>query len=129
MSNEPQDTIHPIFQEEDSDWSRYQLLVLQQLEDHSLVLSNLNKEIIEIKQFFAVHKTESNIWRDHLKSQLEKLQQEVDTNKEEINNIQRSIDVEEQSSIKHKATTALYGSIAMFVANIIMQLITAYIKK
>ena len=49
---------------EGNGWSKYQLLVLQQLEDHNTVLQNLNKEVIDLKQQCAVVETENKMWKN-----------------------------------------------------------------
>ena len=48
---------------EGNGWSKYQIMVLQQLDDHNSVLQNLNKELVEIKQSMAVSETELKMWR------------------------------------------------------------------
>lgn len=120
---------------EGNGWSKYQLMVLQQLDDHNTVLQNLNKEIVEIKQAIAVYETEMKMWRNQTTSVIDRLQEDVDDVLydekgigQRLASIERELDVEEQTNTKHKATWALYGSIAMFIANLIVQIITAYFK-
>jgi hypothetical protein len=120
---------------EGNGWSKYQLMVLQQLDDHNTVLRNLNKEIAEIKQSLAVSETEAKMWKTQVDQILKDFQHDVDgilyDEKgigKRLSDIEREIDVEEQANTKNKATWALYGSIAMFVMNIIVQIATAYIK-
>lgn len=120
---------------EGNGWSKYQLMVLQQLDDHNAVLQNLNKEIVEVKQAIAVNEAEMKMWRNQTTTVIEQLQEDVDDVLydekgigQRLASIEREMDVEEQTNTKHKATWALYGSIAMFVANLIVQIITAYFK-
>ena len=59
-------------------WSKYQIMVLQQLEDHSELLHNLNKELIEIKQTIAVSEAELKMWRKSIMSDVETLEEQMD---------------------------------------------------
>lgn len=120
---------------ESNGWSKYQLMVLQQLDDHTKVLQNLNKEIITINQSIAVQQAENVMWKAQIVSNLKELREEVDKilyDEKGINQrvvtVERELDVEEQTNTKVKATWALYGSIAVVVVNIIIQVANAYFK-
>ena len=120
---------------ESNGWSKYQLMVLQQLDDHTKVLQNLNKEIITINQSIAVQQAENVMWKAQIVSNLKELREEVDKilyDEKGINQrvvtVERELDVEEQTNIKVKATWALYGSIAVVVVNILIQVANAYFK-
>lgn len=119
-----------------SSWSKHQLLVLQQLDDHTRVLQNLNKEIISINQNVAVQQAENTIWKDQINSTLKDLREDVDDIlydengiNQRIVTVERELDVEEQTNNKIKATWALYGSIAIVVVNVVTQIVIAYVKK
>ena len=121
---------------EGNGWSKYQLMVLQQLDDHNTVLQNLNKEVGMIKQALAVNEAELKMWRNQTILDIKNLQEDVDgvlyDEKgigQRLSSVERDIDVEEQANTKNKATLALYGSIAMFVANLIVQIVGVYLKK
>ena len=58
------------YQPEHNGWSKYQLMVLQQLEDHTRVLQNLNKEIIAINQSLAVQQAETSMWKAQINASL-----------------------------------------------------------
>jgi hypothetical protein len=125
-----------INQYEGNGWSKYQLLVLQQLEDHHKLLENLNKDINELRQANAVSDTELKMWRSQTMITIQKLEEEVDEmlyDEKGLNSkvltIERELNIEEQANTKWRATLALYGSIAVFLLNIIVQIITAYVKK
>lgn len=120
---------------EANNWPKYQLMVLQQLEDHTKVLQNLNKEIITINQHIAVQQAEHTMWKEQIVSNLKDLREEVDKilyDEKGINqrvvSVERELDVEEKTNLKLKATWALYGSVAVVVANIIIQVVSAYLK-
>jgi hypothetical protein len=117
-------------------WSKYQLMVLQQLEDHTRVLQNLNKEIIAINQTVAVQYAENTIWKNQITNALKELRDEVDEILydekgigQRIVTVERELDVEEQTNMKVKATWALYGSILAVVSNVALQIISTYFKK
>jgi hypothetical protein len=120
---------------ETNNWSKYQIMVLQQLEDHTKVLHNLNKEIVTINQSVAVQQAENTMWKTQIVSNLKELREEVDKILydekgigQRVVSMERDLDVEEKSSLKMKATWALIGSVAVVAANIIIQVVNAYIK-
>lgn len=121
---------------EGNGWSKYQLMVLQQLDDHNTVLQNLNKEIASIKQIIAVQETEIKMWKTQVTAEMAELQKDVDHalyDEKGINQrlftIERNLDVEEKSNTKTKAVWALYGSVAVFVIDLLMQALAIYVKK
>jgi len=116
-------------------WSKYQLMVLQQLDDHNTVLQNLNKEITDIKQAIAVSDTELKMWRAHAMTDIVNLKEDVDSVLYDekgighrLMNVERMLEVEQQSNNKTKATWALYGSVAIVIINIAIQLISAALR-
>jgi hypothetical protein len=120
---------------EGNGWSKYQIMVLQQLDDHSKVLQNMNKDINEMRQTMAVSETELKMWRAQITSVTQELEENVDYIlydekglNQKVVTIERELDIEEQANTKWKASMALYGSIAMFVVNAIVQLIVLYFK-
>jgi hypothetical protein len=124
------------YQPEHNGWSKYQLMVLQQLEDHTRVLQNLNKEIVAINQSLAVHQAETSMWKAQINASLKELRDEVDEILygekgigQRIVTVERELEVEEQSDTKIKAVWALYGSVFAVIANIVIQLFSAYFKK
>lgn len=120
---------------EGNGWSKYQMLVLQQLKDHNAVLQNLNKEITDMKQLNAVSDAEFKMWKtkitDDVSVLLEKFEEEVQGEEgisKRVARIEREFDFNEHHEAKSKATLALYGSIAMFVLNAIIQAVAIYFK-
>jgi hypothetical protein len=121
---------------EGNGWSKYQIMVLQQLDDHNKLLQNMNKDINEIKQSNAVSETELKMWRAQIMATTQELETSVDYIlydekglNHKINTIERELDIEEQANTKWKASLALYGSVVMFIANIVVQLVMVYLKK
>lgn len=126
---------HDNFNPDPDSWSKYQLMVLQQLNDHNKVLQNLNKEIIAINQSIAVNKAESEMWRNQTTINLSELRNEVDKlirNEkgldQRIVSMEKDILFEEKSDVKSKATWAFIVSVVAVVANVLAQFIIAYIK-
>ena len=120
---------------EGNGWSKYQIMVLQQLDDHNSVLQNLNKELVEIKQSMAVSETELKMWRAQTMSTLERLTQDVDsilydetglTHK--IRDLEKSNEVEENINMRTKAMWAIYGAIFAFLSNIGLRLFEVFWK-
>lgn len=109
-------------------WSKYQIMVLQQLEDHNRILQNLNKDINEAKQQLAVSTAETSLWKVSTITALEKLEtklsyilyDEKGLNKK-ILNIERHFEVEEKATSKIKAIWAFYGAIVVFVSNLMVK--------
>ena len=104
---------------EGNGWSKYQIMVLQQLDDHNAVLQNLNKEIIELKQNMAVSETELKMWRAQTMLSIEKLTEEVDEIlydesglSYKIRALEKNNEVEEKVSLKTKAMWAMLGAIS-----------------
>lgn len=124
------------YQPEHNGWSKYQLMVLQQLEDHTRVLQNLNKEIVAINQSLAVQQAETAMWKAQITASLKELRDEVDEILygergigQRIVSVERELDVEEQSNTKLKAMWALYGSVLAVIANVVAQFFSSYFKK
>ena len=120
---------------EGNGWSKYQLMVLQQLEDHNRVLQNLNREIVDIKQTMAVTSTEAKHWRETTVNTLESVEKKIshvlyDESGigQKVKRIERNLDVEEQATVKMKAMWAVYGAVAAFIINLIFQVAQFFLK-
>lgn len=109
---------------EGNGWSKYQIMVLQQLDDHNTVLQNLNKELVNIKQNLAVSETELKMWRAQTMLSIEKLTEDVDEIlydesglSYKIRALEKSNEVEERVSTKAKAIWAMIGAVVAFLAS------------
>jgi hypothetical protein len=121
---------------EGNGWSKYQIMVLQQLDDHNKLLQNMNKDITEIRQTIAVSETELKMWRAQIMSTTQELEENVDYIlydekglNQKLSAVERELDIEEQANTKWKASMALYGSAAMFIINAIAQIAMLFFKK
>jgi hypothetical protein len=115
---------------EGNGWSKYQILVLQQLDDHNAVLQHLNKELVDIKQNIAVSETESKMWRTQTMATVEQLSKDVDailydetglSNK--IRDLQKNNEIDEKTTLKVKAIWATIGAIITILASIIPKIV------
>ena len=121
---------------EGNGWSKYQIMVLQQLDDHNKILQNLNEEIVNLKQNVAVSETELKMWRAQTMSSIERLTEEVDvilydesglSNK--VRALEKDNEVEEKLDLKSKAMWAVVGGVLMFVANILIKFVEVIWKQ
>lgn len=110
-------------------WSKYQIMVLQQLDDHNKLLQNFNKEISDLKQTIAVSDMEMKMWKtqtmktvEELDDQMNAIYQEDDGLARRMDNVESALDVEEKAQTKLKAVWALYVAILMFIVNAGLQL-------
>lgn len=109
---------------EGNGWSKYQIMVLQQLDDHNKVLQNLNKELVEVKQAMAVSETELKMWRAQTMLSIENLTEDVNEIlydegglNHKLRALEKTSEVEERVSVKTKAMWAVYGAIIAFLIN------------
>lgn len=116
---------------EGNGWSKYQIMVLQQLEDHNEVLHNLNKEIAEIKQNLAVSDTELKIWRasamsdiDLLESQMKNVLYEDSGLNKRISEIEKETEFKLKTNNKSRALWAALGAGAVAIVDIILKYLT-----
>lgn len=121
---------------EGNGWSKYQLMVLQQLDDHNKVLQNLNKEIVDFKQMYAVSEAEYKLWRAQVVLNAEELSKKVTHILYDekglgtrVSKIEREMDVEAQTDLRLKAKWALYGAVVVFIVNVGIKLIDFFILK
>ena len=120
---------------EGNGWSKYQIMVLQQLDDHNKVLQNLNKELVEVKQSMAVSETELKMWRAQTILSIEKLTEDVDQilydeggMNYKIRALEKTSEIEERVSVKTKAMWAVYGAIIAFLLNFGLRLFETFSK-
>ena len=114
---------------EGNGWSKYQLMVLQQLNDHNTLLQNLNKEIIDIKQNMAVSEAELKMWKKQIIDLSEDTTEKLDDILYDDNgiscrlsNIEKAKEIQEQASLKIKAAWAVYGAVIVFIVDALIRL-------
>lgn len=115
---------------EGNGWSKYQIMVLQQLEDHNAVLQNLNKEIIDIKQTMAINASDSKHWRGSTESTLDSVNKKLGYILydeagvcQKVNRIEREADIDKKSTLKTKAVWAVYGAIIVFFVDVVFKFV------
>lgn len=111
-------------------WSRYQIMVLQQLTDHTKLLQALMSEINTIKQQIAISDIISKNWRDQADKSISELKDDVEFILEDeaglnqrLKHIEENVKVEEKSSLKAKAFWGVLGGIAVVVIDFAIKII------
>jgi hypothetical protein len=112
-------------------WSRYQIMVLQQLTDHTKLLQALMSEVNTVKQQIAITEIISKTWRDQADKSIDELKDEVNFILEyerginqRLKHIEENTKVEEKSSLKIKAFWGLLGGAVVVVVDIVIRIIT-----
>jgi hypothetical protein len=120
---------------EGNGWSKYQLMVLQQLDDHNKVLQNLNKEVVDMKQNMAVTEAEQKMWKSQIMQLSEDITEKMDhilyDDKgvaKRVSVVEKFLEVEERSTLKVKAVWALIGAIIVFIAEIAARIVPAVLN-
>lgn len=123
----------------DGSWSKYQMMVLQQLGDHTQVLQNLNIDVTDHKQSAAVHLAEFAMWKSQVNESLSNLQRSIEEglsdNKEALRRIaalEHQHNTETQIDLRSKSnwqtTSALIVTLSVIV-NLLIQLFVTFAKK
>jgi hypothetical protein len=112
-------------------WSRYQIMVLQQLTDHTKLLQALMSEINTIKQQIAITDIVSKNWRDQADRSIQELKDDVEFILEDeggINQRLKSIEdntkIEEKSSLKIKAFWGLLGGAVVVIIDVTIRVVS-----
>lgn len=123
----------------DSSWSKYQLMVLQQLGDHTEVLQNLNKNVADHKQSAAVHLAEFAMWKLQINQSMESVQDSVDSILHDDKGIARRVSAleqqkttENQIDLRSKDTWSSRNTLIItssVIVNLLIQLFVNFIKK
>jgi len=111
-------------------WSRYQIMVLQQLTDHTKLLQALMSEINTIKQQIAINDIISKNWRDQADKSIEELKSDVEFILEDeqglntrLKHIEENTKVEQKSSLKIKAFWGIIGGTAVVIVDFAIRII------
>lgn len=105
-------------------WSRYQIMVLQQLTDHTKLLQALMSEINTIKQQIAISDIVSKNWRDQADKSIGELKDDVEFILEDetglnqrVKNLEENVKIEEKSTLKAKAFWGILGGVAVVIVD------------
>lgn len=116
-------------------WSKYQIMVLQQLDDHNKILQNFNKELNDLKQTIAVSDMELKMWKTQIMKTIEEHGDWLDATLYDddslvnrLNDIESALEVEQKTQTKLKAVWALYAAVFMFLVNLALQIWEIVIK-
>jgi membrane-bound ClpP family serine protease len=123
----------------DSSWSKYQLMVLQQLGDHTEVLQTLNKNVADHKQSAAVHLAEFAMWKAQINQSIENVQDSIDSMlydekgvSRRVSTIEQQLNTETQIDNKAKDDWRSRNTIIIttsVIVNLLIQLFVNFIKK
>ena len=117
-------------------WAKHQLMVLAQLEGHTLMLKDLIKEIAEIKQEIAVSAVDAKNWRTNVDNKISSIQNDLDYiwNDDKgidyrVKMLEDTLKIEKQSTLKFKGSWALIGGVGVIVIDIVMKALEFLIHK
>lgn len=123
----------------DSSWSKYQMMVLQQLADHTQVLQNLNSNVSEHKQAMAVHLAELAMWKAHINESIANLQKSIDEMLYDERGVAKRVaaleqhqSTENQIDLRSKnnwQTMSAFIVTASVIVNLLIQMLQTFVKK
>ena len=119
------------YDENGNGWSRYQIMVLQQLTDHTKLLQALMSEINTIKQQIAITDIVSKNWRDQADRSIQELKEDVEFILEDetginqrLKHIEDNTKIEEKSSLKIKAFWGLLGGAVVVIIDVTIRVVS-----
>ena len=122
----------------DSSWSKYQLMVLQQLGDHTEVLQSLNKNVTEHKQSVAVHLAEFAMWKSQINQSIEIIQDSIDSMlydekglSRRVSTVEQQLNTESQIDNKSKDDWKARNTIIVtttVIINLLIQLFVHFLR-
>lgn len=91
-------------------WSKYEMAVLQRLEDHTRLLQNLTNETNSIKQQMAISDIVAKNWRESVDKTMKDLKDEIEfilDENEQKSLTHRVMVIEEDKKVENKASLKL----------------------
>jgi len=120
---------------EGNGWSKYQLLVLQTLTDHTSLIKSVHDEINELKKQAAVDSNEMSNWRKNYDSELdefrdncEEIKKKVESVDHRLKNIEDDKILEKRVTIRNKATWGALGGLIIVVVDIVLKALGFFFK-
>lgn len=117
-------------------WSQYQIMVLAQLDSHTLLLKDLMKEVADIKQRSAVSDNNDQNWRDNTDIKIRTLQGQVENIlygekglTTRVGTLEQNNQVTEKTTMRFKGLWAFVGGVAVVVIDIALKTIELFLKK
>ena len=121
---------------EGNGWSKYQKLVMAQLEDHTRILEKINYDNNTIQQKLALIEQSTQIWRENITTKIIDLRSDVDymwNDKEGFHNrirvLEDNIKIEKESTLKFKGSWALIGGVGVILLDLVMKTLEFFIHK
>jgi hypothetical protein len=117
-------------------WAKHQLMVLAQLEGHTLLLKDLIKEISEMKQDVAISANDYKNWRENTSAKIDSIQKNLDFIWDDDRGLdarliylEDNIKIDKQSSIKFWGSWALIGGAFVIVLEFFLKTLEFFIHK
>lgn len=113
---------------DDNAWSKYQMLVMQQLEDYGTVLQNINAELSKIRESFKVLETQTESWKEinkndilGLKGHIENVEEQLEDFSKKFFLLEKELELEKRISAheKSRARWLLFVSLLIAVLNVV----------
>ena len=121
---------------EGNGWSKYQKLVMAQLEDHTRILEKINSDNNTRQQKLALIEQSTQIWRENITTKIIDLRSDVDymwNDKEGFHNrirvLEDNIKIEKESTLKFKGSWALIGGVGVILLDLVMKTLEFFIHK
>lgn len=121
---------------EGNGWSKYQKLVMVQLEDHTRLLEKINADNNSIKQKLALMEQSTQIWREDITIKITDLRNDVDymwNDKEGFNNrikiLEDNLKIDKESTLKFKGSWVLIGGIGVIILDLLMKTLEFFVHK
>ena len=117
-------------------WAKHQLMVLAQLEGHTLLLKDLIKEITEMKRDVAISANDYKNWRDNTSAKIDSIQKNLDFIWDDdrgldarLNLLEDNIRIDKQSSMKFRGSWALIGGAFVIILEFFIKALEFFVHK
>ena len=111
---------------EGNGWSKYQIMVLAQLEGHTKLLENLMNDLSDMNRAMAVSDNEYRNWQKNVDRELEDIDEKMNFilhDEKGVNSRLRTLEengrIDEKSSLKLKALWGLIGGAIIILMDLV----------
>lgn len=115
-------------------WSKYQMLVMQQLEDYGKVLQNMNLELSRIRESFAVLEAQTDSWKEHnqeiiedVKTKILELDQKLESHRTNLKFIEKELELDKRIAQHEKTRARWMLIVSLLIA--LLNVVAIFIKK
>jgi len=121
---------------EGNGWSKYQKLVMAQLEDHTRILEKIIVDNNDIKQKLALMDQFTQIWRTDATTKMIDLRSDINhmwNNEKGFNHRIKVLEdvhkIENESTLKFKGSWAIIGGVSVVVLDLLIKALEFFIQK